>query len=259
MGVAVEDTGRTVLCGESGGPAAAPSAEPGDDAAHAYASLTREDGAEGDVLVWQWRWLGRILAFRLPCGVVYIGPHWYCSIFMLSFILGVGGFYCSSAATQRGPWPLLGGIVVTTLSTWTFLRCALANPGVLKAQTSGVPDAEEALDGSCLAGGGSAVASRQRRAALTTGQRCHTCNLVQPRGCSHCDFCQVCIEGFDHHCPWMGKCIGKSNLCAFYTFICVSMSSLAYIFMLTVMAASPTGAPVAGATSAADPTSGRRP
>mmetsp|Transcript_43808 Transcript_43808/g.135348 ORF Transcript_43808/g.135348 Transcript_43808/m.135348 type:complete len:272 (+) Transcript_43808:562-1377(+) len=84
-----------------------------------------------------------------------------------------------------------------------------------------------------LGGGAGAGAGRQSRAL--GGRRCSTCNLVQPRGCSHCEFCQVCVEGFDHHCPWMGKCIGRNNLCAFYTFIAVSMSSLAYIFLLTVM------------------------
>ena len=33
---------------------------------------------------------------------------------------------------------------------------------------------------------------------------------------SHCRFCNVCIEGFDHHCVWVGKCIGKNNLKTFY-------------------------------------------
>ena len=33
---------------------------------------------------------------------------------------------------------------------------------------------------------------------------------------NHCRFCNVCIEGFDHHCVWVGKCIGKNNLKTFY-------------------------------------------
>ena len=27
------------------------------------------------------------------------------------------------------------------------------------------------------------------------------------------------ISGFDHHCPWTSKCIGKGNLTGFYVFI----------------------------------------
>merc|ERR1719401_565766 len=80
------------------------------------------------------------------------------------------------------------------------------------------------------------------RLALRSGfatRHCEKCNVVQPRGCYHCEFCQVCVIGFDHHCPWMGKCIGKDNLCAFYTFIVVSMTSLGYIFALTVVSSVP--------------------
>merc|ERR1712196_153147 len=157
-----------------------------------------------------------ILVWHVPGGKIYIGPHWYCSVIMLSFILGVGSYYSSSAA-QAGLLQLLGGVVVTSLSTITFLRCALANPGVLRAKARAVEDG-------------------------AMGRRCEACNVVQPRGCSHCDFCQACVEGFDHHCPWMGKCIGRQNLCAFYTFICVSFSSLGYIFVCTILQTVPSSA-----------------
>ena len=32
----------------------------------------------------------------------------------------------------------------------------------------------------------------------------------------HCNFCGVCIEGMDHHCVWVGKCVGKNNVKIFY-------------------------------------------
>jgi len=32
----------------------------------------------------------------------------------------------------------------------------------------------------------------------------------------HCVDCNVCVEGYDHHCPVSGKCIGKGN---WYCFI----------------------------------------
>ena len=35
----------------------------------------------------------------------------------------------------------------------------------------------------------------------------------------HCESCDVCVEGNDHHCPWTSKCIGKNNLKCFYMFV----------------------------------------
>ena len=53
----------------------------------------------------------------------------------------------------------------------------------------------------------------------------------------HCFECNICVEGYDHHCPWTGKCIAKRNIYAFYIFISSILISFAYfIFSLTYAA-----------------------
>ena len=35
----------------------------------------------------------------------------------------------------------------------------------------------------------------------------------------HCLICQKCVEEFDHHCFWVGNCIGKKNYTLFFVFL----------------------------------------
>ncbi len=49
----------------------------------------------------------------------------------------------------------------------------------------------------------------------------------------HCGDCGVCIEGYDHHCPWTSKCIGKGNLKAFYVF--VSSTIIYFLYCLAAV------------------------
>ena len=52
------------------------------------------------------------------------------------------------------------------------------------------------------------------------------------RNITHCEYCGVCIEGYDHHCPWTGKCIGKKTLFYFNTFL----YSILFIFLFFLAA-----------------------
>lgn len=38
---------------------------------------------------------------------------------------------------------------------------------------------------------------------------CTQCNIEQPLRTKHCRSCKKCVSTYDHHCPWVGNCIGE--------------------------------------------------
>jgi hypothetical protein len=68
--------------------------------------------------------------------------------------------------------------------------------------------------------------------------KCKKCNILAPTelNIGHCIDCDICIEGHDHHCSWVGKCIGKRNIIFFYFFIAGFLGfiiTLLYITLIT--------------------------
>lgn len=86
---------------------------------------------------------------------------------------------------------------------YTFWRTAVCDPGVIPRRAGyDDPRLKKLLPPS------QGVVYNGR---VVTLKYCITCNIYRPPRCSHCKICDNCVDKFDHHCPWVGNCIGRRN------------------------------------------------
>ncbi|CAL8373040.1 unnamed protein product [Boreogadus saida] len=128
--------------------------------------------------------------------------------------------------------PVIGGALFVFVVI-TLVQTSFSDPGILpRATPDEAADVEKQIDD---AGNTTYRPPPRTREVLINQQAvklkyCFTCKMFRPPRTSHCSLCDNCVERFDHHCPWVGNCVGKRNYRFFYTFI-VSLSFLtAFIF-----------------------------
>lgn len=63
---------------------------------------------------------------------------------------------------------------------------------------------------------------------------CEDCEIYRPPRTSHCYDCHMCVERFDHHCPWVGTCIGKRNYVYYFSFVLSLTIQTALILTQTI-------------------------
>ncbi|XP_010792022.1 palmitoyltransferase ZDHHC18a isoform X1 [Notothenia coriiceps] len=128
--------------------------------------------------------------------------------------------------------PVIGGALFVFV-VFSLLRTSFTDPGILpRATPDEAADIEKQIDTS----GSSTYRPPPRTKEILINQQvvklkyCFTCKMFRPPRTSHCSLCDNCVERFDHHCPWVGNCVGKRNYRFFYSFI-ISLSFLtSFIF-----------------------------
>jgi palmitoyltransferase ZDHHC9/14/18 len=158
--------------------------------------------------VWQ-AWPGR---HTFCCdGRVMVGPDFGVTVFAATLTTGTCVTFWVFVCTSL-PVPAFVVGAVLFLMTMVFLvLTATTDPGIVPSNR-GMEQAE--ID---------ACAQAQRTVEINgvTIQLkwCRTCHIFRPPRAAHCSECNVCVERFDHHCPWMGQCIGRRNYRFFLGFV----------------------------------------
>ncbi|XP_045197413.2 palmitoyltransferase ZDHHC9-like isoform X3 [Mercenaria mercenaria] len=146
------------------------------------------------------------------------------------------GFDCPYLAKHVTPAiPAVGGALFIFVMA-TLFRTSFSDPGVIpRATPDEAADIERQIDIPNSAVPGAYRPPPRTKEVVIKGQvvklkYCFTCKIFRPPRASHCSLCDNCVERFDHHCPWLGNCVGKRNYRYFYLFI-LSLSILCiYIF-----------------------------
>lgn len=157
-------------------------------------------------------------------GMGMMGPHFLGPAFSLCLLLFASNYYIGQAGEIGVVSQLICiGFAVVSVVALMFVSCS--DPGIITRA------------GQQRESGGQSYAGLPRDGRdLSDWRYCDLCSVYQPPKAAHCPDCCVCVDGFDHHCVWMGTCIGKRNFRAFvifnFSWLCYLLYSLVWLTAL---------------------------
>ncbi|CAG9331368.1 unnamed protein product [Blepharisma stoltei] len=163
-------------------------------------------------------------------GWIMVGPDWYrCVISSLLIIVPnvITIIYaCSYYLNEDDAGPLVILLFLSSLSLITLIKAATSDPGYIPKQI--VPFVSQQSSALNEYIGCPKPILVPYNGSVIKLKFCQTCLIFKPPRCSHCSICDLCVEGFDHHCPWIGNCVGKRNYKDFMGFLS-SVSALTVV------------------------------
>jgi len=152
-------------------------------------------------------------------GRVMLGPRPCALPASLTLILGPFGTYVYFVLPQMSSNVIHLAIAssLCIIAVVSFLIASATDPGVVPRRSPlNVPSDTLDVDGVAL-------------------RYCNTCQHFRPPRCKHCKFCNNCVMNFDHHCPFLGTCVGQRNYRSFVVFIGTTCVLSGYLMVLDIV------------------------
>ncbi|MED6171946.1 hypothetical protein PIB30_045705 [Stylosanthes scabra] len=164
---------------------------------------------------------------KFLCGGRLVFGHDASSLFLTSFLIGgpaitfcVRMLIALKNGHPIGSQPVLIGAAVLTILVFIFLFMTSGrDPGIIPRNSR--PPEDEAFDLNTpyldwMSNKTPNVKIPRIKDVKVNGvtvkvKFCDTCLLYRPPRASHCSICNNCVQKFDHHCPWVGQCIGSTT------------------------------------------------
>ncbi|XP_025817892.1 probable protein S-acyltransferase 7 isoform X2 [Panicum hallii] len=174
-------------------------------------------GAEGPLVYKAWK--GSNVFFLQ--GRFIFGPDARSLFVTMFLIVAPVSIFCAFVARElmdnfsygMGLLVMIAVVLFTAYDLSLLLLTSGRDPGIIPRNAH--PPEPEGFDGNAEVGANQTPPLRLPRVkdVVVNGvtvktKYCDTCMLYRPPRCSHCSICNNCVERFDHHCPWVGQCIG---------------------------------------------------
>lgn len=123
-------------------------------------------------------WLSRSKGYRL----IVLGPDWPCALGTLLLLL-ITTWLVFRYGVKTNIEQIVFG-VIALLTVFTFFSVFISDPGLMR---------------------------KYHHARSRQWTFCDQCDSFRPNATVHCSTCNVCVAGYDHHCPvsWFNS----SNMC----------------------------------------------
>ena len=104
--------------------------------------------------------------------------------------------------------PIIINSIMYLIAIFALFRGGFTDPGILEKQTNQIYYNPKR-----------SIIRKVINGQLIQIIYCPSCNLFRPPRTSHCAVCDNCVKRFDHHCIWLGTCIGQRNYKFFYLLV----------------------------------------